>query len=227
MNKLGTLQSCERSCFPSWRLGLHISIHTAQFHHGFTLKARTRFLFLSGYESAWLNGFSILLFIKREYLSPTRCNVKVQSVIASERSVGTHQTVSPQTRRDYMCVSSLFRDIQQHLAIVIPLALLYGDKCCVINFLKLHLLNYALHRCDLSCSFFLFFFIWGGVQLGRYEATEILRQKDIWLAQRAEKEKVIEREKKEENTQGKGGGWRPSCSPPPPQTSPHWTSQRL
>lgn len=112
MNKLGTLQSCERSCFPSRHCGLHISIHTAQFHHGFTLKARTRFLFLSGYESAWLNGFSILLFIKREYLSPTPCNVKVQSVIASERSVGTHQidSVAPNPKGLHVCV--LF--VQRH-----------------------------------------------------------------------------------------------------------------
>lgn len=49
--------------------------------------------------------------------------------------------------------------------------------------------------------FFPFLFLWGeNVQLGRYEATEILRQKDIWLARRAEKEKVIESERKKRET---------------------------
>lgn len=37
----------------------------------------------------------------------------------------------PKPQRDYMCVSSLFRDIQRHLALVSPLVLLYGDKCVV------------------------------------------------------------------------------------------------
>lgn len=74
---------------------------------------------------------------------------------ASALLAAIKQTVSPRTPRDYarLCVSSLFADVQQHLAIVSPSpgALLYEDKCCVINFLKLHLLNYAEYHCDSSC----------------------------------------------------------------------------
>lgn len=77
------------------------------------------------------------------------------SVSGARSSVGIHQTdsVAPNPQGLRMCVSSLFADVQQHLAIVRPSpgVLLYGDKCCVIHFLKLHLLNYAEYHCDLSC----------------------------------------------------------------------------
>lgn len=159
-------------------------------------------LSLSGYESARLNGFSILLFVKGGwgggggggggwggYLPCTPCNVRVQSVIRSERSAGSHQTdsVAPNPQGLHVCVLFVRRrptaSGNSHPPRLCPPppsphlhVLLHGDKCCVINFLKLHLLNYAEYHCDSSCissSSLVFFFIiieWGGekVQLGRY-----------------------------------------------------------
>lgn len=61
-----------------------------------------------------------------------------------------------------------------------PCATLWRQVCCVIGFLKLHLLNYEVHHCDLS-----FFVLGGNVQLGRYEAfhsraeTEEGREEDV------------------------------------------------
>lgn len=73
------------------------------------LKQASSFFFFSGHESARVNGFSILLFIKREYLSSTPCDVKVQSVIPSERSAGTHRidSVAPQNPKGITCVCPL------------------------------------------------------------------------------------------------------------------------
>lgn len=123
--------------------------------------------------------------------------------------------MSPETQRDYACVSSLFRDIQRHLAIVSPLVLLNGDKCCVINFLKPHLLHYAVHHCDLSC---LSPPPLSHVQLGRYQTIQTVRQrkrgkKTTWFERR--KEKVIESEGKgrKHPTTGKRRGIQALLSP--------------
>lgn len=140
-NKLGAPRSCDRFCFPSSRLGLHISIHTVQFHHGFILKAKTSSF--SGYESARVNGFSILLFIKREYLSSTPCDVKAQSVIQSESSVGTHwiDSVAPNPKRLHVCVLFVHRHPTASGNSQSPCVSSWSQVCCVIKFLKLHLLN--------------------------------------------------------------------------------------
>lgn len=161
--------------------------------------------FFSGYESAWLNGFSILLFIKREYLSSTPCNVKVQSIIPSERSVGTHQidSVAPNPKRLHVCV--LF--VQRHPAASgnsqSPCAILWRqvlcDKFSQASFIKLcsASLWFVLH-------FFSFLFFIGGKRtagkIQGHSDTETVkgREKDIWLVRRAEKEKVIESERKKE-----------------------------
>lgn len=159
--------------------------------------------FFSGYESAWLNGFSILLFIKREYLSSTLCNVKVQSVIPSERSVGTHQidSVAPNPKGLHVCV--LF--VQRHPAASgnsqSPCAILWRqvlcDKFSQASFIKLCSASqwFVLH-------FFLFFVLLGGGGMYSWEDTETVkgREKDIWLVRRGEKEKVIESERKKSKT---------------------------
>lgn len=137
----------------------------------------------------------------------TPSNVRVQSVGHSEHSVGSHQTdsVASNPRGLRVCVSSLFADVQQHLAIVSPSpgALLYGDKCCVINFLKLHLLNYAEYHCDSSCIsspfkeknalLLLLLLVWGRKGTARGDTvTAEGRQGGVKLARTAEEEKVME-----------------------------------
>lgn len=157
--------------------------------------------FFSGYESAWLNGFSILLFIKREYLSSTLCNVKVQSVIPSERSVGTHQidSVAPNPKGLHVCV--LF--VQRHPAASgnsqSPCAILWRqvlcDKFSQASFIKLCSASqwFVLH-------FFLFFVLLGGggdVQLGRYWDSEREGERHMAGEKRGERESDREWEEKE------------------------------
>lgn len=127
-------------------LVLHISIRKAQFHHSSFYFESRNILFFSGYESARLNGFSIFLFMKRECTPPPPpppARVTSESVIPSERSVGTHQidSVAPNPK-GITCVCSLCSVLQQHLALVSPLVLLLWrqvlcDKFSQASFIKL------------------------------------------------------------------------------------------
>lgn len=136
----------------------------------FTLKAKT--FFSSGYESARLNGFSIFLFMKRECTPPPPpppARVTSESVIPSERSVGTHQidSVAPNPK-GITCVCPLCSVLQQHLALISPLVLLLWrqvlcDKFSQASFIKLRaaLMWFVLH--------FLAVFLFCNVQLGRHK----------------------------------------------------------
>lgn len=146
-------------------LGLHISIRKAQFHHSIFYFESKNFFF-HGYESAQLNGFSIFLFKKRE-CAPPPARVTSESVIPSERSVGTHQIASVAPNPNGItCVCPLCSVLQQHLALVSPLVLLLWrqvlcDKFSQAPFIKLRaaLMWFVLH--------FLAFFLFWTVQLGQ------------------------------------------------------------
>ena len=114
------------------RVGLHISIHTATFHH--------RLSSSSGDESAWVNGFSILLFKKRSIFPFLPVMLK-HSQSYRVRALLAPIGVAPNPKGSHVCV--LF--VQRHLAASgnsqSPCATLERQVCCVIRFLKLHLLN--------------------------------------------------------------------------------------
>lgn len=220
------------------RLGLHISIHIAQFDHEFILKAKITFS--SGYESAWVNGFSILLFIEREYLSSTPCDVKVQSVIQSESSVGTQwrASVAPNPKGLHVCVVFVQRhpaasgNSQTPFCSFVETSVLY-DQVSRASFIKLGnaSLLFALH--------FFFLLMEGNIQLGRHKALHILRRWKggkgryrEWEEQRKKElgkrnmekqgERMMEWEEKEgkRQRQEKGGKCWASNSSSPPSVSP-------
>lgn len=141
-----------------------------QFHHSrFYFESKNFFFFSSGCESARLNGFSIFLFMKRQCAPPPPARVTSESVIPSERSVGTHQidSVAPNPK-GITCVCPLCSVLQQHLALVSPLVLLLWrqvlcDKFSQASFIKLRaaLMWFVLH--------FLAVFLFCNVQLGRHK----------------------------------------------------------